>query len=593
MQLKSFQVKMFKSVIDSGLIEVSPLLVIVGKNESGKTSILKALHKLNPATPDAYRIADEWPRGYRESRSAEHVPCWAEFELTNPEQAKLGTADSAALPLTRFRVGRTYGGALKFEAERPLNPQAEKALTEMLPKFVFMDEYEYFAGTAYLDQVQSRSSQNQATPQDKALMTILSLAGLKLAEQVQSAQQNDRTERQYELSDASATITKRLASHWKQLAYEVKLDADGQQFWTFVKAPADKSLIKLEERSRGFQWFFSFDAKLMHETKGDLKNAVILLDEPGLHLHASAQRDLLARLEEYAAGNTMLYTTHLPFMINLQEPDRIRVLNDSSEGPVVTRNLTESSPEAKLTLQAALGMTGRYGMPLADRNLAVEGAHDYWFLTALSDLLARSGKPHLPADVVITACGGAAEVTYISTFMVGQELLVTALYDSDGEGRTAKDKFVKSWLTRYNGTRAGALLLGDAMGITGDAAIEDLFPESFYLEAVLQQYRRQLPEAAGGQLKLPDGGTLAKRVERALAQFEIAFNKGSVAKLLCERIRGMKSMSELPPGTSTKAENLIQAINSSLAERTPVAASGIESKPLSESAGVLPLANQG
>jgi energy-coupling factor transporter ATP-binding protein EcfA2 len=579
MMLKSFQVTMYKSVIDSGVIEVSPLLVIVGKNESGKTSILKALHKLNPATADPYRIVDEWPRGNRESRSAEHAPCWAQFDLNNEEQAKLGTADASSMPMTSVRVGRTYAGKLTFEAERPLSAEAETALAAMLPKFVFMDEYEYFPGTAHLDQVQQRVTQNATTAQDKALITILTLAGLKLNEQVTAAQQADRTERQYELSDASATITKRMASHWKQLAYEIKLDADGQQFWTFVKSPGDKALIKLEERSRGFQWFFSFDAKLMHETKGDLKNTVILLDEPGLHLHASAQRDLLARLEEYAAGNTMIYTSHLPFMINLQEPDRIRVLNDTTGGPVVTRNLTESSPEAKLTLQAALGMTGRFGMPVADRNLTVEGSHDYWFITALSDLLAKSGKTHLPTDVVITACGGAPEVTYLSTFMVGQELQVAALYDSDQEGRGAKDKFVKSWLTRYNGTHAEALLVGDVMGVSGESAIEDLFPETFYTDAVLSLYRRHLPEDANGRLTLTPGGTLAKRVERALAQHNISFNKGSVAKVLCEKIRAMKSIADLPPETATRAEKLLASLAASLTKARPTSASSVEAKP--------------
>lgn len=564
MQLKSFRVTMFKSVIDSGDIRVSPLIVIVGKNESGKTTILKALHKLNPAIADSYDIKHEWPRGHRESRTPEHVPCWAEFELSPEDQTTIAAADAAAATLSTIRVGRTYSGALKFQAAQPLTPPVEQALTAMLPKFVFMDEYQVFKGAAFLDQVKSRFDSGNPQPDDKALVTILTLAGLKLADQVTAGQQSDKTERQYELSDASATITKRMASHWNQLAYEVSLDADGQQFWTFVKAPGDNALIKLEERSRGFQWFFSFDAKLLHETNGELKGCVILLDEPGLHLHASAQRDLLARLEEYAADNTMIYTTHLPFMLNLQEPDRIRVINETEKGPVVTESLTDSSPEAKLTLQAALGMTGRFGMPVGDRNLTVEGAHDYWYITALSDLLARSGKASLPADVVITACGGASEVTYISTFMVGQELHVTALYDSDDEGKGARAKFVKNWLTRYNRTKATALLLGEAAAVSGDAAIEDLFTEAFYVEAVLSLYKRQLPESAAGKIALPPGGPLAKRVELALAQHGITFNKGSIARILCQKIRAMKNIDELPTETKTRAEALLTAIAASL-----------------------------
>ena len=270
MKLKSFRVKMFKSIIDSGDIQVSPLIVIVGKNESGKTSILKGLHKLNPAIAEPYSMANEWPRGHRDSRSPDHVPCWAEFTLTTEEQATLGTADPNAQHLTSVRVGRTYGGQLKFEADVPISDAAAQVLTPLLPKFVYMDEYQVFKGTAYLSQVKQRQDQKNLNPEDKALITILSLAALDLSQLTASAGQPDKTERQYDLSDGSATITRKLATHWNQLAYEVRLEADGDQFFTFVKAKDDKALIKLEERSHGFQWFFSFDAKLMHETNGEL-----------------------------------------------------------------------------------------------------------------------------------------------------------------------------------------------------------------------------------------------------------------------------------------------------------------------------------
>ena len=92
--------------------------------------------------------------------------------------------------------------------------------------------------------------------------------------------------------------------------------------------------------------------------KGRLREAcVILLDEPGLHLHPDAQKDLLRRLEHYAKGNTLLYTTHLPFMIDLNHPERIRVLEETDDdGIVVTTNFTGSSPDTKFVLQAALGM---------------------------------------------------------------------------------------------------------------------------------------------------------------------------------------------------------------------------------------------
>ncbi len=85
MKLKAFRVEMYKGVLDSGWIEVENLTVLVGKNESGKTTLLRALHKLNPFEPDPYVIAREWPRGHRRERSDAQVVCTARFELAAAE----------------------------------------------------------------------------------------------------------------------------------------------------------------------------------------------------------------------------------------------------------------------------------------------------------------------------------------------------------------------------------------------------------------------------------------------------------------------------------------------------------------------------
>ena len=135
---------------------------------------------------------------------------------------------------------------------------------------------------------------------------------------------------------------------------------------------------------------------------------MILLDEPGLHLHPAAQLDLLDRLTDYAKGNTLIYTTHLPFMIDLRFPERIRVISEDEKGTVVKDSLTDTQPEAKLVLQAALGISGRASYLVADQNMVVEGVDDYWILTELSSLLQRSGKHGLPQGVLLTPCGGAS-----------------------------------------------------------------------------------------------------------------------------------------------------------------------------------------
>lgn len=665
MKLTNFQVKMFKCILDSGDITIEPLTVLVGKNESGKTTLLKALHKFNPFNPEPYSIPREWPRGHRDSRSEDQVVCCATFALDEEEQSHLAELTESKVDVNSLSIEKDYKGrfeilfpdgafpdrlhpndideicaalpaitepvkdefkaaaekarnevtrmahegrfadlvgletshaellqsalseanqnphhqneqafvaahtasfkkiAAQLEAAPSIQKKAHDYIISRLPVFVYMDEYQSFQGTALLDQVKQRKDQKKSTDNDKTFLTILALAGLDLDEEVAKSVQADKEERQYDLSDAGATLTKKIADHWEQLRYTVDFRADGNEFFTFVKDEKDKALIKLEERSKGFQWFFSFDLMLMHETKGTLKNCVILLDEPGLHLHPSAQGDLLKRLEEYAEGNTLIYSSHSPFMLDLQEPDRLRVISETDKGTTVTEDLIQSQPEAKLTLQAALGMSGRTSFLLSEKNLVVEGVDDYMYLTVLSNLFIRSAKEGLDDEIRITAAGGASEVTYIATVMIGQELGVVALYDTDGAGNTAKDKLVKIWLARYKDAKALPLSLGETVGVSdGDFGIEDIFPEEFYLNHVKECYKTQLAATQIKKITLSKGGMLCKRVERFFKDNDLpVFNKGSVAKKIRVAIKEMTSIENLPEETRERTVLLFKAVN--------------------------------
>ena len=668
MKLIGFKVQMYKCILDSGKVEVTPLTVLVGKNESGKTALLKALHKFNPFEPEPYNIEREWPRAHRKDRTDDQVVCIAEFFLEEDEIQRLRDITQQDITFERLEITRDYGGRFEVLFPRDIAPdklhpndidriletlpklsqpvatqfqdaaeacvedakrlaregrfseleklpqessermkaarspenedpqynneqnftsqftgklqsaintlkqeeriqkKAHDFVVQRIPTFVYMDEYRAFQGMAMLDQLLQRKNRKAQTPEDETILTILSLAGLDLEELVHQGGQADREERQYDLDDGAATLTRQIEDNWGQLKYEVRFNADGPQFFTFVKDVKDRALIRLEERSRGFQWFFSFDLLLMHETKGSLKGCVILLDEPGLHLHPEGQRDSLKRLEAYAEGNTLIYSSHLPFMIDLQAPERIHILTETNKGTVVTEDLSTPQPEGKLTLQAALGISGQTSFLLSERNLVVEGVDDYWLITALSNLLKRSREDGLPDDLMVTAAGGASEVTYIATLITGQELTVVALYDSDQAGNAAKDKLVKRWLTKYKHHKAAALSLGPSIGLpeSSECSIEDLFEESFYLDYVRDFYKQSLAAANIEKIELPEGGQLCKRVEAFFENHGMRFNKGSIAKRIRSRLSEMNSIKDLPEYTQERVRKLIKTVRDAI-----------------------------
>ena len=457
------------------------------------------------------------------------------------------------------------------EALEPLpsiQSKVHKYVIDHLPTFIYMDDYRTFRGTAQLDEIKSHQDQNRLTEEDKTFLTILNLSALDLNELVRFGQGNSENveQRQYDLDDGAATLTAEISGRLRQRNYEIDYRADGQRFFTFVKDDHDPALIQLEERSKGFQWFFSFELMFMHESKGTFEGCVVLLDEPGLHLHPEAQKDLLDRLEYYAEGNMLLYTTHLPFMIDLNHPDRIRVLKETDNGIVVTNDLVGGPPEAKFVLQAALGMDASQSLLVAKRNLVVEGANDSWVLTELSNLLQRDGKEGLPEDVRISWAGGASETVHLSAFMIGQNLDVVTLLDSDQEGQKAQNKLVKAWFDRYKTAQTEVILLGDAVDAEGDFALEDLFPDRFITDIVEDAYNKQIAAAEIDEIMLRGEDMLWKRIERFMKENGIEINKGPIATRLRKKLSNMKDFTELPKETQEKAIKLFQAIRNAFDE---------------------------
>ena len=453
-----------------------------------------------------------------------------------------------------------------FRGASIIQSEAYDYIAKQLPTFVYMDDYRAFSGTAALDAVQNRRDNDQLTEEDRTFLMILELSGLNLDELIQHGRKgkDGAAIRKQDLTTGANILTNIIANRLGPRSYAVEYDVDSQWFFTYIKDDLDQSLIELEERSKGFQWAFSFELMLRHESKGTFKNCVILLDEPGLHLHPNAQKQLLKSLWGYAKENTLLYTSHLPFMIDLNHPEQIRVLEETkNNGIIVTTNFTRSSPDTKFVLQAALGMDISLNSYVTKNNLVVEGVEDYLVFSALSNLLQKEGKIELPEDLRITPALGASEAVYLAAFMIGQDLNVVALFDSDDAGRRAEEKLVKKWLTQYNPeSQSDVIMLGEAVGACHDFALEDLFTEEFYIEAIWEAYGEKLKAKGISEVKLQGGGMLWKRVERFMSKNKIKkINKGPIAKRLASRISGMKNSSKLPCETRDYTIALFEKIS--------------------------------
>ncbi len=662
MRLKSFRVQMYRPILDSGWIDVDDITVLVGKNEAGKTALLKALHKFKPFKAEPYSIDREWPRGHRRERSSDAVVAQTRFTLTDDEVRQIADILPGEERCTGVEISKTYKGDFQYEllpraiptqrtadyvstqlqkkllSSNAASDQMKAAIDEVrdravslvaasnlsefigtvqeykkringavqaenqhdkedaaragesldelarlsnvkdakkriegmignwIPTFIYMDDHKPFKGIAHLDQIKQKQNQNQLTEEDKTFLMILDMAGLDFDEEVKRASIQDKEQRMLDMNDASLTLTNLLADHWSQRNYQVRFEADGNHLITFVSDEIQPALVPLNERSKGFQWFFSFDMTFLYETGGTFKNAVILLDEPGLHLHAAAQRDLLLRLKAYARENQLIYTTHMPFMIDMERLDNIRICTESKQnGTTVSSDLYAADEHARFPLQAALGLSISQSLFVGPYNLVVEGITDFWLLSTMAAILRAENQPSLDESIVVTPAGGATKAAYVATMLQGQKLNVVVLLDSDPEGQRVAESLVKEWLMKDR----HVVLLGQLVGRTQQMTLEDLFPADFYLQYVNRAYAKELGGEPMTETDIAVNGhpQLINRVDAALKARGVqpnsegwAFNKGRLAKLMLSELPKL-TLSDLPTDMVAQFTTLFQKIN--------------------------------
>jgi len=122
MKLTHFRILKYRNIQDSGKVELlGNLTCLVGKNQSGKTVLLRALHKFNPHDKsEKYNLSSDWPRGERENKDEKQVVCEATFELDQQEKDELAAITSETMDVSKVVVKKNYAG--QFEVEVPGHP---------------------------------------------------------------------------------------------------------------------------------------------------------------------------------------------------------------------------------------------------------------------------------------------------------------------------------------------------------------------------------------------------------------------------------------------------------------------------------------
>ena len=631
MKLTKVRVTEFQSIQDSTEFDIGDVSCLVGKNESGKTALLKALYRLNPIVDSdgTFDVTIDYPRramvdyetNVESGRREDAIVVKTTFALDEDDITAVSEIYGpdclvGCIPTIHLRKGYsntlTRGGlnvnteaavkhlvgaadlpsSLEHQIHGESNLEAkieilknaelteasqnllalledisEHGLSEVIfrdplkqrvPKLLYFDEYYQLKGQDNLDHLLDRVAREALEPADYPLLGLIDLAGLKVD---QLPNQRSTTELMARLQAAQNQLTNRVRKYWTQnLHIGMKFDirpalpedpagmTEGTNIWGLIEDTRHGVTTELGSRSRGFIWFFSFLAWYRYHCSAE-DNSILLLDEPGLSLHAKAQGDLLRYFEqELKPNHQIIYTTHSPFMVDPARFDRVRIVQDlsiepdssdlplESQGTKVVTDVLNATEDSLFPLQNALGYEISQTLFVGRNNLVVEGPSDLMYIQTISMILQRRGEPGLSTDWTITPVGGSDKVpTFVALMGSQPDLNLAVLVDYQKRDQQKIEDLYKSKLTR----KKQVLTYADFVEGT-EADVEDMLGDEFYLELVNGEYGTSLTV---DQLHAPNP-RIIRRLEQCLSEHPIpggvGFNHYRPARYLQENISSLE-----------------------------------------------------
>lgn len=421
-------------------------------------------------------------------------------------------------------------------------------LSGSMPRFFFFDDYQMLEGKINLESLNQRQTANpsQLTEADKTALGLFELAGTNVAELMsEEGYENSKAK----LEAIGLAITQEVFQYWKQnqeLAVEFDIKADpkdqapfnnGKNLYIRIKNLRHGVTVRFDQRSKGFIWFFSFMVwfSAVENRLGTDKDLILLLDEPGLNLHALAQADFLDYIDTLSESRQIIYTTHSPFMVESDHLDKVRVVEDRPmEGTRVTGELEGSSEGSLFPLQAALGYSIAQNLFIAKKNILIEGPADLLLLQHMSALLEQCGKSGLLEGVLVPV-GGLDKLATFVALLGANKLAIVVLHDRASAPHQKLESLIHQKLIERK------RVLDFSMFRTPDnieTDIEDLFPEALYVTAFNATYKKELKGATLGATDLPPHPRIVERINQWLKGKSITllkdggFNHYRVAQVL-------------------------------------------------------------
>ncbi|MBN1115846.1 MAG: AAA family ATPase [Bacteroidales bacterium] len=321
---------------------------------------------------------------------------------------------------TRLKQAETEAQKEIFKLDKFFDMQRiGESLFKYIPVFEFFEDFSGLLPNKI--DLEDILNENHHAEGYKAALNFLKLAGL---EPSFFREKNHRILKQ-RIECLNSDITINFHDYWSQNVGKdnrIKLHFELEHYDYTVPEKSGKPYLEFwvkdnqerlypKQRSRGVRWFLSFYLELKAAATRNNTNRVLLIDEPGLSLHARAQEDVLKVFEDLKTKMQVVYSTHSPHLVKPEKLYRILAVqranesDDTSETLVLDPNsLSEASADTLSPIYSLMGIRlSEQQFIRSEKNIIVPDQISYYYLTYLSKIYPDMGDvTFIPATGIHT-----------------------------------------------------------------------------------------------------------------------------------------------------------------------------------------------
>lgn len=228
------------------------------------------------------------------------------------------------------------------------------------------------------------------------------------------------------------------------------------------------------------------------------RRRILLIDEPGISLHARAQEDVLKVFEEIKDKVQIIYTTHSPYLLTLETIYRLLAVqradaaDEKSETQILTAHeLGAASTDTLSPLYTLMGASFADQQAIKKKNNVIleEISAFYYFVSFFKLCKSKQEAFFLPAT-------GCSNVPQLANLFLGWGLDFIVILDDDPAGRREYNKLKHDLFGDNQDEAAKRMLkLKDFNGI------EDVFTKTDFKKYVLRNQNADIGDSISEYVK--------------------------------------------------------------------------------------------